>query len=1148
MKRIRSRHFWLLTIWAMIVSVLGITPVASADPAHEAIYRGEDKTTNGSWNGVYGSDGYVMPFYTTTSTNGREAGWPTYKPAHAVQLPSYVSAYSMNNNNGYWVRKNPSTDARALVAPSGVTRKLMDAGSVDHTFTVSGEEPFLFTVYSYATITPAINLRLEIYDLSNHLLASRTVVQSNLNAGIYSQFMIQGSFKLKVTANEGAANTQGFFFDPVPASTVSVTSVTYGLPRKAIVTWSNSDTDNKISIARKKHADSEFSEIAVVNGTETSYVDNNLEAGATYDYVLRSVSGRLTSADSATYSVTIPTYQPTTVTLSQYAYTLDGPVESLMIQALLTDDASAPIAGRTVYFELSGEHVGTFIGSSLGSAVSDAYGVAETVYTFPYAGDYTIRAFVLPDDVNGFDSGDETAPLTVQITPWAAPPKIIRLSDAVSPGGAISINGYAIDDDEVEVAIAPADGSSVSPAEATKLDILQTDADGYFVVAKLPDEQAAGVYRVWVKNGYGWSDSLLLNGPRPLFLSEREANAGLSMKLVGRNLDGEEFGAARHTAVRLHSASDTVYTQVVMDVNPFAVDFTVGADVPNGTYTVEISNDNGANWTVLDNGQQLTIVTPGADPLGLGVAWARDFNWSNQLSVLDYGADPGDAADDTAAVQAAVDAAHTAGGGVVYFPSGTYRITRINMPANIVLLGESRRTSVLMYTGNDTSKNFIESTGDGMTVGKQGFAELRVTMDETTGIRPSFFFWIGHDWSKSADRTLRTASEFFMHNVDIDYPIDPAGTTGQGNAVCFIGHERLLMTGNSFRGFAATMNVSYVDSYFTIRDNQFEMAKGTGGAAQGYGIFEHKITIGHPEYDYGLHGPFIGNNAYVYDNVVQNVGSLDNNDGEAFGADGSAFWAYGDVLAGTETTIETAPEAGPLVVGPLRAAPALVLIVGGRGMGQYRNFVHADGNTITVDKPWDIVPDRTSQFSVVNSNANITFYKNAAVNSSGPFQFYAHVADGVMKDNTGVDTQGFQVTAHGAPRTDARFYVRLDGNVLRGGPKPDKRIYSRIHLVTGGDYGTMMYGFDIRNNVLIGNGDNTSPVGILIQVGQVQAAVHPQTTRNVTVEGNTIMDYDAGIGVGKGSDGTLIYRNHTIGVGALTSGTGSVNTVTLEND
>lgn len=69
------------------------------------------------------------------------------------------------------------------------------------------------------------------------------------------------------------------------------------------------------------------------------------------------------------------------------------------------------------------------------------------------------------------------------------------------------------------------------------------------------------------------------------------------------------------------------------------------------------------------------------------------FNRINGLpfSVLDYGADPTGATDSTAAINAAIVAANSAGGGTVYFPAGLYIIgttTHVVMLSNVSFVGD----------------------------------------------------------------------------------------------------------------------------------------------------------------------------------------------------------------------------------------------------------------------------------------------------------------------------------------------------------------------------------------------------------------------------------------------------------------------------
>lgn len=61
-----------------------------------------------------------------------------------------------------------------------------------------------------------------------------------------------------------------------------------------------------------------------------------------------------------------------------------------------------------------------------------------------------------------------------------------------------------------------------------------------------------------------------------------------------------------------------------------------------------------------------------------------------------YGATGNGTSDDSAAIQAAIDAANTAGGGIVYFPPGTYRVgTRIELKSGVSLVGAGRQYTKL---------------------------------------------------------------------------------------------------------------------------------------------------------------------------------------------------------------------------------------------------------------------------------------------------------------------------------------------------------------------------------------------------------------------------------------------------------------------
>ena len=81
--------------------------------------------------------------------------------------------------------------------------------------------------------------------------------------------------------------------------------------------------------------------------------------------------------------------------------------------------------------------------------------------------------------------------------------------------------------------------------------------------------------------------------------------------------------------------------------------------------------------------------------------------WAN---VLDYGADATGATDSAAAIQGAIDAVSSAGGGTVYLPSGTYKVnTTIAMKKKVSIEGSGKGT----YLYQQTSPCTIDFHGSG---------------------------------------------------------------------------------------------------------------------------------------------------------------------------------------------------------------------------------------------------------------------------------------------------------------------------------------------------------------------------------------------------------------------------------------------------
>ena len=288
----------------------------------------------------------------------------------------------------------------------------------------------------------------------------------------------------------------------------------------------------------------------------------------------------------------------------------------------------------------------------------------------------------------------------------ASAPIILLATDAVTPGTAFTVNGTGMTPASVQVAIAlePANGVSPAtpPANAIYPAITQTDtnsADGEFVTATMPLTATPGVYDLWVKNASGWSSPYLLNAARSLYQSQYQAYNGMTMEMVGRNFNQSEFGGKTETEVQLNDGTDPAITALIVSLSPYDVSFTVTGATVGKTYSVQVSNDNGADWSSPSSGQTLTIISVPSDPLGLGVPWAGVFNWNNVFNVNTYGASGTTTTDVTTDVQNAVNAASSAGGGVVYFPNGTYYISHVALHPDVVLEGQSEYGAQIYYDG-----------------------------------------------------------------------------------------------------------------------------------------------------------------------------------------------------------------------------------------------------------------------------------------------------------------------------------------------------------------------------------------------------------------------------------------------------------------
>ena len=1146
----------LLSIFLILALFLSIAPDVFASTASAAFAR-TDTVQKGDWIGSYGASGYYLPFYLVRETYGVTSGRyatlldPESAGASSYAMPSYVTAFSSSSaGNGYYVDSNityaSTTDLRALTNPGNLQTRyktlVRSGNNLTFKFTLNDQAEHLFTVYAttYAS-TRLTSVTYQILDKNAVVLAQYTPSPSELDNGIYMTFRVKGEFSLRAVKNSGNyALLSGMFFDEVPENTLSDFNAQYQVPRSVNLTWSNSGTGG-VGVQRKLSTGEEWKDVAFVeNGTNT-YTDTNLDTGVTYDYRVYRLAGALPSVAAAAVSVAIPSYEATVLAFDTQEYIAAGPGEETVFNLSLTNSQAEPVAGKSIRLSLTGDWVGEFVEGDLGTVVTDESGLASLSYTAAIAGNYELNAAFDADDTDLLSACTTSASFTVNTEPWTQAPFILNASDAIGGGEHFSVRGYGMNLGDIEIKMLPADGTDslgAPPPEAVSVAIVQMDEEnGFFVVGTLPDTWDGGLYSVWVGNQYGWSNPFILNKARLLFISENSAWEGQTIELSGRNLLSSQFGGDSETRVRLKSAPNT-FEQAIIKNTEYSLSFSVEA--PVGAYTVEASND-GIHWDELLNGQTLTVVEEGQDPLGLGVAWADDFNWNTQVNVLDYGAAGNDAASDTQAVANAIAAVKALGGGVVYFPAGNYFVSSIALPAHVVLLGESTELTRLYYTGS--GENFIYSSGDGKTVGCQGAARMTIELADSD-LRPGSFFWLGHDWGGNTleQMSARTNSRYFLYEVNIGYPVDDPGTTGLGNGVTTIIGDHFLMEKCSLVGYKASINTGYIRSYASVRDNDIEYASGYFACWAQYTFMENNRVYIHDETEAASHGYDTRGNSHLENNYINGAGGGTTNDGESYFVEMPGMvYDYGKVVSASEKTLVLKGQGTFSTSYNNRNGHIILMLVDGKGVGQYRYVQSWNGNTFLVTKDWDILPDATSKFTLISSMDNVTFYRNIAENSKEGFLFYGNVIDGVAANNISINTKGVYVyTSHvkSQSRFTPGYFITVKDNLIYGVSK----LYNNggIYVTSqrsgvGGQYvAVAAYGIDVRNNRIIGDlaavpAANEPPSGIALYSSMKSSdgglTNEAGDITNVIIQNNTIESVVNAIYLTSGNYGVVLSGN-----------------------
>ncbi|MFA6220301.1 MAG: glycosyl hydrolase family 28-related protein [Erythrobacter sp.] len=591
----------------------------------------------------------------------------------------------------------------------------------------------------------------------------------------------------------------------------------------------------------------------------------------------------------------------------------------------------------------------------------------------------------------GFPVPSPEPALPAAVDPFAPPaadatggPVLTEIGDRAAPGDTIAFTG---------------DGFSgatrfqlfgQSAAGATNAMIAPRRFTASAATLTLPaDSTASAMYLVYPAVAGQLGRPLAINRTTARWVGPNQVAAGGTSAVFGVNLS-QNHGTTTALVYLQPQGGGVGQFVPVVSVNPYRVEFSVPAGTAAGAYQLWTHNGHGGSfgWS----GPLMLTVTAQSPWAGTE---ARIFD------VRDFGAVGDGTTPDDAAIGRALNAAAAAQPSTIFFPAGTYRITRpYNIstggaasyrdwffPPHVRWLGAGQGRTVLRaatdYRANANALGISANTGLFLQEGGNcaaaaaGAAEIRdLTID---GFDAFAGDGLGHQILQ-----VRRCDNLRFENVAFNGDVD------------FLGNTHLFFQGVTFRG-----NNFFDGASQVFFDRSISLARADSDSLTGNGqevaITRHLTRDLDPANDpvdrsnLSRRNSGIGSgrwlvvqgghtrNFYIGDSQTVALGPsanrFDGNSGEQILLEhGGTF--YGGSNGSFDGTRLTLPGFDFNRAGGVDGS--VVVVASGKGFGQRRTIVSNDPATssVTIDAPFTVAPDSTSFVVVELAADNIVVYNN----------------------------------------------------------------------------------------------------------------------------------------------------------------------------
>lgn len=556
----------------------------------------------------------------------------------------------------------------------------------------------------------------------------------------------------------------------------------------------------------------------------------------------------------------------------------------------------------------------------------------------------------------------------------AGAPVIGQVSKEALPDDSIIVAGQNFSGNDLKVYVYSQSKKGNGKTTAAKTTVTE---DG-LMTATVDKSLEYGIYGIYAENSKGKSNIKLINVPEIWYVDFNNVTKGEKVSIYGANLSTDKGNKSNVFLL----SDDGKYCQVeVTYADPHKVTFKVPENLKDGkSYEIKLHSGHGGEYGF----------ATAPDRLIYSASKLMKFE-GDTINVTDFGADPKNVEnDDTAAIAEAIASAQD--GDTVYFPAGVYFCNKnIEVNASIRIMGAGKKNTYFL-TANALTGCLFQ-----VKVGGVEFTDVAFQHKRNAGKLISGFI------SYNGDSSAASSKNLYIHDCDFvqqgnekaksKYAVisihNGSGVVIEDNTFeCSVFTEAYSTSKLYIRNNKIISNM-YVGSYYgqdaSYYNNvtKFDLSNNT---IHGGDIIEDDITkFDTNDYTCGRATVFQGNceKLYIGGNDIAasgipnaNAGELilleqltvkfdgyySNISAEGFTIDGNASYSKGDIVA----------------------------IAQGTGKGQTRKIESFDNKKVTLDQPFDIVPDANSRIVITRAFADIAAYNNSFQGHSN----YANIPGG----------------------------------------------------------------------------------------------------------------------------------------------------------